>query len=468
MIHTASVRILALVGIGSICCVMATGCMPSGDGPLSDAAVGGQYITWIERIVDDSHAGRFVGADGFAMADLDGDGLEDIASVHEDTSCVRLHFAFPSAGAFESVTLACGPDYTSQVEDVALGDLDGDGTTDAVTANEAGYLAVFGNPGEDCRQGPAWRRSRITASEGTGSWIRVDLADVDGDGRLDVLGANKGGTDFCWFRSQADPFDGERWERFVIGTTTGEPINVRAHDVDGDGDPDVLAGSRKDETWVSWFENPRDASSPNGPMVNWTRHPVTHISDGFNIVLADLSGDGRQDVCLALAGGRVGWAEGPPPAEIHRAEGWDVHAIGCIAPDAPTGLGVADINGDGRVDVIVGGYSDGPREFDGPCVNIAADALGRLAWFEQGSDPRAVWVRHDLSRRIRGMFDHFEARDLNGDGRVDWLYTRGNSGTLDGVFWLEQRRSADPASALVRARLFDSAEVSIPHCEVER
>jgi hypothetical protein len=88
-----------------------------------------------------------------------------------------------------------------------------------------------------------------------------------------------------------------------------------------------------------------------------------------------------------------------------------------------------------------------------------------LAWFENPGfeeGAAAPWRRHDISRRVRGMFDKFVARDLNGDGLVDFVGTRGNSEPYDGVFWLEQRRSDSPAQRFERARADDSPEVPLP------
>jgi len=124
-----------------------------------------------------------------------------------------------------------------------------------------------------------------------------------------------------------------------------------------------------------------------------------------------------------------------------------------------TGLELADINGDGRLDVMAGSYSGGPREDDGDVA--PSDPLGRIGWFEHPDDVRGPWPRHDVSRRKRGMFDKFIARDVDGDGDIDFLGTRGNSAPYDGVFWLEQVRSAAPRPAFERARLEDSPETPL-------
>ncbi len=120
---------------------------------------------------------------------------------------------------------------------------------------------------------------------------------------------------------------------------------------------------------------------------------------------------------------------------------------------------MADINDDGRLDVITGGYSRGPRDTDG---DVAIDgSLGRLSWYENPGDAGS-WTRHDISRRKRGMFDKFVPQDMDGDGDVDFVSTRGNSVPWDGVFWLEQVRTPGPVASFERARAEDSQEMPLP------
>ncbi len=109
---------------------------------------------------------------------------------------------------------------------------------------------------------------------------------------------------------------------------------------------------------------------------------------------------------------------------------------------------------------MVGSYSRGPRTGDGD-VDVN-DALGRLAWFENPGEAKSEWIRHDISRRKRGMFDKFIARDLDGDGDIDFLGTRGNSAPFDGVFWLEQVRSDEPRRNFQPARAQESDEIALP------
>jgi hypothetical protein len=60
------------------------------------------------------------------------------------------------------------------------------------------------------------------------------------------------------------------------------------------------------------------------------------------------------------------------------------------------------------------------------------------------------------------MFDAFLPRDLNTDGLIDFVGTRGNSGAYDGVLWIEQRRSTSPQPTFSQAREDESAQLPPP------
>ena len=211
-----------------------------------------------------------------------------------------------------------------------------------------------------------------------------------------------------------------------------------------------------------WFENTSrgsisfvehnidiDVSSAGGAPGN-----ARWRGTGFNLEYADLSGDQRLDI-ITGSGSSLVWLEQPASP----SQAWMLHRIGSNAPDAMTGFAMADINDDGRLDVITGGYSRGPRDADGDVT--AAGSLGRLSWYEN-SGQAENWTRHDISRRKRGMFDKFISQDMDGDGDVDFVSTRGNSVPWDGVFWLEQVRTRETVASFERARAEDSEEMPLP------
>ena len=91
--------------------------------------------------------------------------------------------------------------------------------------------------------------------------------------------------------------------------------------------------------------------------------------------------------------------------------------------------------------------------------------LGRLTLFENpvvAGKPGQAWWRHDVSRCKRDMFDKFIARDVDKDGDMDLVSSRGNSASYDGVFWLEQVRTDLPVRRFIPARVKENEEVPLP------
>lgn len=442
---------------------------PVSDQPTGARAADGRYISWREHVIDDASRGSpdLSGSDGLAMADLDGDGFDDIVSVHESDTVydgrpagqVRIAWGSGEPNRWQLTTLASGP-AVAAAEDVTLADFDGDGDVDVLVACELAHLVYFDNPGRDARRTP-WRSTIVPITTHRGSYIRAFAADFDGDGRPEVAAANKGEqnpdpdspaiNNVSLYLVPDDPLDGHRWREQLLGQVR-IPINAQPVDLDDDGDLDVVAGSRG-ERRVLWFENLGG--------LRFREHPIT-IDDppadlaitGFNMDYADLDGDGRRDIVSTAWPGSIVLLHRPQqPDQLWR---WSL--IGNAPPDQLVSVRLGDVDGDGDLDVFTGAYSGGPRDRDGPLVT-AEDLLGRIAWFENPGSGETPWRRHDVSRRKRGMYDQWLLRDLDRDGDLDAIGTRGNSAPYDGVIWLEQVRQAEPGPAFTQARAIDSKQM---------
>lgn len=470
---------------------------PSIAGTLSSArSPDGRFISWREHLIDaeDVNGGLAIrGGDGLAMADLDLDGKADIVSVHEDSGHIRIAFAGAGTQDWHLVTLGEGAEVAA-VEDVAIGDLNGDGWPDIMAACEEGHLIYFENPGAQARSSP-WASIIPAVTIGRGSWLRVFIADMNGDGRLDVTAANKGGTNIIapedldslksstsLFLLDGPPLEQNSWREQILLrdeiANTAQPV-----DVDGDGDLDVLAAARnRQEMFI--LEN--RSARPDGAL-DMAVHRIA-ISAAFDVPegwearanafqsdWADLDGDGRLDLVVNVLETAPGMPVNMGLAWLKQPESldqpWVMRRIGNVMPDWIAGLKLADIDGDGYLDVMAGGYSGlnilagsfsgAPRLMDDPEAT-PSDTFGRIAWFRNPGAEEGAWMRHDISRRVRGMYDAWVAVDMDGDGDLDFVSTRGNSGALDGVFWLEQVRTSGPAPNFTAARQADSQEMPVP------
>lgn len=391
--------------------------------------------------------------------DGDGDGLPDVAEAALGTNA--------GVADTDGDGLGDGPEYLGGTDPLDA-DTDGDTLTDGVE----GFLAT--DPLHDEATCVSWPLAGVASSAPSGRGT-VALADVDGDGSLDIVEGSSG-PGLRWARnlgggtfgavtpiataagslSDMAPADldgdgdidlvlsdsnsvrvvpggpgGAFGPEVVIGSGILNPRDVHVADLDGDSDLDVLSGSYSTRT-VVWFENTGGVLS--GPLT------IDAGSQGGNAVTAaDLDGDGVVDV---VAGG----------TESSNDTVW-YRGLGGGAFDAPevvqtdnynygwtSSLHGADVDGDGDPDLVISSWLD---DYVAWVPNLGNGIFGtpqRLPegefTFEGEATPEALPV------------------DLDGDGDIDIVASRE---VADEVVWFENHGGGSFSDAQLVAASVDGA-----------
>ncbi len=224
-----------------------------GDTDVLGAAEAANTIAWWENTAGDGSAwtehvlsSTFGNARSATAADVDGDGDLDVLGAAYGADTIAW-WENTGNGAFNPIPKVVSNTFGGAFDALAA-DLDGDGDMDVLGAAwNAGTIAWWENTAGD---GSAWTQ-RILSSTFAGA-ESVYAADVDGDGDMDVLGAALFADTITWWENTAG--DGTAWTQHILSSTFAGAGSVHVADVDGDGDMDVL-GSANDADTIAWWEN---------------------------------------------------------------------------------------------------------------------------------------------------------------------------------------------------------------------
>jgi hypothetical protein len=356
-----------------------------------------------------------------AVADIDGDGDRDVVlalSGVQDRS-VQLLLG-DGHGNFTLGDRLAAPYSTS----IVLADIDHSGTIDIAASSahtSSGVTILLGTGGGDFAEAAA-------LASGT-SYDAVAVGDIEGDGQLDVVAV---GEELAVFRGRGDgTFDTPRTSPLVANY--GRQVVVG--DLDGDGLVDVAtAGDAPDqivfiETWTSTHDG--SLVKRTAWPVPWAEYsdwpPPSYFEGRFPapLALGYLDEDTTLDIAVAVHGNDVlGLMSGTGTGHV---QGFTEYATS----GEPTALAVADVNGDGRADVIITGDQ---RQID---VVLAAPGGTYRA-------PRGMWWPINDPAYERPY--KFGIGDLDGDDRID--YATGAI-TTDGPFMVRMVNVVSARDGLV-------------------
>jgi 3-keto-disaccharide hydrolase/FG-GAP-like repeat/FG-GAP repeat len=364
-----------------------------------------------------------------AAADFNRDGKTDIVSgpfIYLGPDFLRSREIYP-AETYNPSTKYSMNDWVEHAYDFT-----GDGWPDVLTTSHAGGgkdgAVLYVNPKGESRR---WEKFKVVPFIQSEETI---LKDVDGDGKPELVYVAEG------YMRYARPDPANPTGTWTIHTISEKgpwaAHGIGAGDINGDGRMDILGAD-------GWWEQPAAGS---GEAV-WKYHPVAFgtweraSAGGSEIGVYDVNGDGLNDVVTSLQA--HGW--GLAWFEQKRATNGDItfvkHVVmnnyntknaGGVAFSELHGTAIADVDGDGIPDFIVGKrfWSHLDDYFDPDAYGPAV-----LYWYKTVRNPKAPGgaelVPHLIHNRS-GAGSDVLAIDLNSDGRMD-IVTAVRSGSY--IFW---------------------------------
>jgi hypothetical protein len=356
---------------------------------------------------------------GFVIADINKDGHPDI--IHGPA---RKSVSGPvvllgdGKGHWKRWAEARFPPAPYDYGDVAVGDLDGDGSLDLVMGVHLRGIIALKNDGKGTfsliskgldMQNPG------KGDDASGFSSRaVTLADWNGDGKLDIVALGEGprlniaasrGEGGSGSNSQGlviylNQGDGS-WKRKDQGTGSNQVFGdaVEAADLNGDGRPDVVTASS-----AMGFKGLVNLSRPDG---GWTITEIPELRKAAyirSVAVADFDGDGKNDLVVGYVNSELSWRSGVDVFLARPGNTWERKALSVVeGREAMTAVAAGDLNGDGKRDVVA-------LSGEGRYLVFLGDGKGGFT--REKAEELAQYPG-----RCRGY--HVALADLDGDGKDD-------------------------------------------------
>jgi trimeric autotransporter adhesin len=352
-------------------------------------------------------------------ADLNNDGIADVVAVNQADDDVSVLVNITAAGASHvtfgptlTVTTVAEPDF------VSAADLNGDGKTELLVAPLNGsQLSVLVNTTP-----PTTAPASIAGEQDFGTagfpW-GVAVADFNGDGKLDVATVNNSGlgtsngTVSVLLNTTVPGSAGASFATHAEFTVGIFGFCVVAADINGDGKPDLIVSNNGSNTVSVLLNN----AAAGATVPSFAAHQDFTVGSGPEILaVADINGDGRPDIVVANSGAHTISVLLNTTAVGSTTMSFATQQTFATA-GPPYGVAIADLNGDGKPDIAVTNQT----------LSSVSVLLNKTA---PGSATASFATHQEFTVGTAPL--GIAAIDINGDGKPDLLVT--NTVAAAGVY----------------------------------
>ena len=356
---------------------------------------------------------------GVAIADIDGDGKPDLVTTNANSNTVSVYRNISSSGSISSGSFDPKVDFLtgSIPNNLAIGDIDGDGKPDLAVSNSgSNSVSVFRNTSTPGSLTSGSFDSRIDFTTGVGP-EGIVIGDIDGDGKPDLSVAIFHGTSVAVFRNtgitgtiSASSF------ALAVDFFTGmgsNPYNVAIGDIDGDGKPD-LAVTNGSGNYVSVFRN---TSSPGSISTGSFDAQIDYITGNspHGVAFADLDGDSKLDLAIANSNSNTISVLRNTSIPGSFTTGSFAAKVDYTNNESPMSTAIGDLDGDGKPDLVVSTAGFKVSVFRNTSTSgiIDAGSFAANADFASGMSPFGLGIG-----------------DIDGDGKPDLIAANYGSNTV--------------------------------------
>lgn len=280
------------------------------------------------------------------------------------------------------------PDFGG-VAGVYASDINNDGFMDVITATywSPGTITWWEN-----KDGTGTSWTKHTINDDFSGAACVVAEDMNGDGRIDVVGAALYGNRITWWENVDG--SGASWTEHNVAPFFDGATSVCIVDINNDGFFDVL-GAAEDADDVTWWEN------VNGSGTSWTEHLVDGNVNGVkSVTFGDFNADSNIDIAAAAAysddvicwenvdGTGTNWVK-------HPVDEWYEY---------PSCIYAEDINQDGLSDLVT--------------TSISVNFPKITYWENSDTSPGTCWLEHSIIT-YGTIYQTLDVGDIDGDGNFD-------------------------------------------------